>query len=404
MSEGEEILIGGGGIGGLSAALLIARRGRPVRVLERAPEAGEIGYGIQIGPNGFAMLKRMGVVEALESSCFYPEALVLVDAHDCRELSRIDLGATFRKRYGHPYFLVHRRDLHGVLRAACDAHPLITIESGRNEIIGHCQADGVVVVDCANGKSFRAAALVGAEGQHSPTRAQLAGGLRLRATGHVVYRGLVPTDEVDEPDYLNSMVIYCGEKVHLVQYRLRGGVVMNNVATFESPAFARGETEYGSSEELRAAVAQCDARVARKLRYFSMERRWQLHDADPLDNWSSGNVTLLGDAAHPTLQYLAQGAIMAMEDAAVLADEISRNGVDYSRAFLAYQHRRMNRTARVVLTARLFGEIIHAGGGARLLRNELALRRSPVEPWEVDWLYRGITSELSKDLAEAARQ
>jgi salicylate hydroxylase len=130
--------------------------------------------------------------------------------------------------------------------------------------------------------------------------------------------------------------------------------------------------------------------VRDNLRYVSRERNWVLHDREPATNWTLGSVTLLGDAAHPTLQYLAQGAQMAIEDGVVLAEKVAAAGEDYNRAFMAYQRERMNRTARVVLSSRFFGEWFHVGGGARELRNELALRRDADNPWEADWLYKGI--------------
>jgi 2-polyprenyl-6-methoxyphenol hydroxylase-like FAD-dependent oxidoreductase len=384
------IIVAGGGIGGLSAAILLAKKGRRVIVLEKTPEIGEIGYGIQIGPNGCAMLRRMGIFDALQPSCFYPDALVMVDAISAQEITRIDLGESFRERYKNPYLVVHRRDLQAALKQACLDHSKVQLEEGKKDVLRFDQIDGYVVVHCADGSSYEGAALVGAEGKHSPTRSQIVGGPRLRATGHVVYRGLVPTEQIDDKKYLNSMVIYVGPGVHLVQYRLRGGTVMNNVATFESPAFRRGEKKYGSPEELAERFEPCAPEVKEKLRYFAFERNWVLDDGDPLENWSQGNATLLGDAAHATLQYLAQGAIMAMEDAAVLAEEVDIHSDDYQKAFLAYQGRRLNRTARVVLSARLFGEICHAAQGARLLRNELLSSRLPDQPWESDWLYHGI--------------
>ncbi|MES2536791.1 MAG: FAD-dependent monooxygenase [Pseudomonadota bacterium] len=390
------IIVAGGGIGGLSAAVLLAKKGRRVIVLEKAPEIGEIGYGIQIGPNGCAMLRRMGIFDTLEPSCFYPDALVMVDAISAQEITRIDLGDSFRARYKNPYMVVHRRDLQAALKQACLEHGSVQLEEGKKDVVRFEQLDGHVVVHCADGSSYEGAALVGAEGKHSPTRSQIIGAPRLRPTGHVVYRGLVPTEQIDDKKYLNSMVIYCGPGVHLVQYRLRGGAMMNNVATFESAAFKRGEQDFGSPEELAECFAPCAPEIKDKLRYFALDRKWALDDGESLENWSDGNVTLLGDAAHATLQYLAQGAIMAMEDAAVLAEEIEIHNDDYRKAFVAYQDRRLNRTARVVLTARFFGEVCHAAGGARLLRNELASRRLPDQPWEADWLYHGI--ELDKHL------
>jgi salicylate hydroxylase len=176
----------------------------------------------------------------------------------------------------------------------------------------------------------------------------------------------------------------------MVQYRLEGGAVMNNVATICSRRIRKGEANPGAPDELEEIFARCHPTVRDNLRYVSRERNWVLHDRDSATNWSEGRVTLLGDAAHPTLQYLAQGAQMAIEDAVVLAEKVAAAGQDYARAFLAYQGERKNRTARVVQTSRFFGEILHADGGARELRNELARARDPDHPQEVDWLYKGI--------------
>jgi salicylate hydroxylase len=165
---------------------------------------------------------------------------------------------------------------------------------------------------------------------------------------------------------------------------------MNNVATIASRRFRRGAPDAGAPDELEEMFARCHAQVRDNLRYVSRERNWVLHDRDPATHWTRCRVTLLGDAAHPTLQYLAQGAQMAIEDAVVLAEKVAAAGDDFNRAFLAYQRERMNRSARVVLSSRFFGEWFHVDGGARELRNELARGRDPENPWEADWLYKGI--------------
>lgn len=383
------IIVAGAGIGGLAAALALARKGRQVLVLERAPEIGEIGYGIQMGPNGYAMLEQLGVEEPIQKHSFYPDALILGDAISGDELTRISLGDAFRSRYGRPYFVIHRRDLHGTLANACREYDQIVFEPGVKEVSGYEHLNGGVRVPCTDGTAYEGIALIGAEGLRSPTRDQLVNDGTPRVSGHVVYRGLVPTEEVIDRTHVNSMIIYGGHDMHLVQYRLRGGTVMNNVATFVSPRFKKGEKEFGQPDELFAAFEQCAPKVRDMLRYVSTEKKWILHDRDPVTKWTDRNVTLLGDSAHPTLQYLAQGAVMAMEDAVILAREVNRHGEDYHAAFLAYEALRMNRSARVVLSSRFFGEVIHAGGGARLLRNELLSRRSPDDPWEIDWLYHG---------------
>lgn len=384
-------IIAGGGIGGLCAALALTRKGFPVKVLERAPEVGEIGYGIQIAPNGHAILDRLGVMERLESQAFYPDALVLVDAVDAKEISRIDLGASFQERYKYRYFVVHRRDLHAALMEACREQDNFCFEEG--EVDSYQNHADSVTVTCVNGKSFRGRAMIGVEGLRSKTRARIVDDGGPRNTGHVVYRGLVPIEDIADQQYINSMVMYAGPGCHLVQYRLRGGTVMNNVATFESPAFKRWEHDYGGIDEFKTAYLRCSPKVQDLLKYFSLDKNWLLHDLRPAGNWTDGNVTLLGDAAHATLQYLAQGAIMAMEDSVVLAEALERQPADVNAAFIDYQSRRLNRTARVVTTARLFGSIMHACDGERLLRNELARNRDTRIPWELDWLYRGIEIE-----------
>jgi salicylate hydroxylase len=383
------ILIAGGGIGGLSAALALARKGRRVRVLEKAPEFGEIGYGIQMGPNVSRMLDRLGLLQALEPHAVFPDALILVDALDNRELTRIALGNKFLERYQYRYFVIHRRDLHGAILDACRQHGEISLEASRG-MTGFEQRADSVIVRCENGAEYEGAALIGADGLWSPTRAMIVNDGAPRVAGHVTYRGVVPTGEIIDRSRLDSMTIWVGPDLHLVQYRLRGGAVMNNVATVSSRRFRRGEKEFGGLDELDEVISRADPRAREMLRYISRDRNWVLHDREPVTNWTAGRATLLGDAAHPTLQYLAQGANMAIEDAVVLAEKVAAAGGDYHRAFLAYQGERMNRTARVVLSSRFFGAYFHVDGGTRELRNELARRRDPENSWEIDWLYRGI--------------
>ena len=385
----KEILIAGGGIGGLAAALALARKGRRVRVLEKAAEFGEIGYGIQMGPNVARMLDRLGVLKALEETSVFPHALIFADAVTNEELTRISTGKSFVARYGYRYFVIHRRDLHGGLLDACRRHDEIVLEPSRG-VTGFSQEADLVEVQCENGATYEGAALVGADGLWSPTRQAVLGDGAPRQAGHFVYRGVVPDAEVTDRSRIDAMTIWGGPDLHLVQYRLRGGTVMNNVATIASRRFRRGEPDAGAPDELEAMFARCHAQVRDNLRYVSRERHWVLHDREPVTNWTRGRVTLLGDAAHPTLQYLAQGAQMAIEDGVVLAEKVAAAGEDFNRAFLAYQRERMNRTARVVLSSRFFGEWFHVDGGARALRNELARKRDPADPWEADWLYKGI--------------
>jgi 3-hydroxybenzoate 6-monooxygenase len=387
----DEILVIGGGIGGMAAALALARKGRKVRVLEKAPEFGEIGYGIQVGPNAYFMLEHLDVMKDIEPTAFYPSALRMMDAISGDEVARIDLGAWFRERFGRPYFVVHRRDLHGSLWEACKRHDRITLETSKGLASFAEEADRVVVT-CEDGSQYDGQAVVAADGLRSVARAAIVGDGAPRVAGHVAYRGVVPIDRIANKEHQDSMVIWVGHNLHLVQYRLRGGTVMNNVAVIESEKFKRGEKDWGGPDELRATFAQTVPRVQEMLaNYVGTDRNWILHDREPISNWTRGRVTLLGDAAHPTLQYLAQGACMAIEDACVLAEKVgTSSSVDFNAAFLAYQRERYLRCARVVLTARVFGGICHAGGTARELRNEIASRHTPTTVFEYDWLYKKI--------------
>ena len=385
----REIIIAGGGIGGLSAALALARKGRRVRVLEKAAEFGEIGYGIQMGPNVAKMLDRLGILEAIEAHAFFPDALIFADALDNRELTRIAVGKFFRQRYGYRYFVIHRRDLHGEILKACRTHGEIALETSRG-LASFEQRGGAVLVRCDDGAEYEGAALIGADGLWSPTRKAVIGDGAPRVAGHFVYRGVVPMEQITDRSRADAMTIWGGPDLHLVQYRLRGGTVMNNVATVVSRRFRRRETDAGTPDELEEIFARTDPHVRDILRYVSRERNWVLHDRDPVTNWTKGCVTLLGDAAHPTLQYLAQGAQMAIEDAVVLAEKVAAAGENLEAAFLSYQSERMNRSARVVLSSRFFGEVLHADSGARELRNEMLRRRSPEDFGEFDWLYKGI--------------
>jgi len=387
--SGREILIAGGGIGGLAAALALAQKGRRVRVLEKAAEFGEIGYGIQMGPNVARMLERLGVLKSLEPASFFPEALIFADALTNEEISRISLGKAFVARYKFRYFVIHRRDLLGGLLDACKRREeIVLLPSHGLKTFG--KKKDTILVTCDNGAEFEGAALIGADGLWSPTRQAVVGDGAPRMAGHYVYRGVVPTEQVVDKGRIDTMTIWGGPDLHMVQYRLQGGAVMNNVATICSRRIRRGEPDPGAPDELEEIFARTHPGVRNNLRYVSRERNWVLHDRDPATHWTNGRVTLLGDAAHPTLQYLAQGAQMAIEDGVVLAEKVAAAGEDYNRAFMAYQRERMNRTARVVLSSRFFGEYIHVDGGARELRNELARGRDPDNPWEVDWLYKGI--------------
>jgi salicylate hydroxylase len=385
-----EILIIGGGIGGVATALALARRGMRSRVFEKAPEFGEIGYGIQQGPNAYRMLEWLGVMKDLEPQAVFTKNLILIDALTDRELTRISCGEPFRRHFRAPYTVVHRRDLHGALLEACRKREEIALHTSK-ELAGFTDRGKSVVARFADGSEYEGWAMIGADGLRSRVREILIGDGPPQPVGHVSYRGVVPVDQVKDQSHFDDMVIRIGPNLHLVQYRLRGGTVMNNVATVVSGRFARGERQnFGGPDELAEVFSQTTPHVQEMLGYVGKDKNWVLYDREPRPGWTRGNVALLGDAAHPTLQYLAQGACMAIEDAVVLSGRLEKAGSEVNAALQAYEKERYLRTARVTITSRIFGDIIHANGGARDLRNHLLAQRTPETFWEVDWLYRGI--------------
>ena len=389
-ANSKEILIAGGGIGGLATALALAKRGLRARVMERAPEFSEIGYGIQLGPNAYRMLDFLGVAKEVEETAVHPEFLVLIDALTDKELTRISCGETFKARYGAAYMVVHRRDLHGALLKACQAEEAISLNTSK-ELVSFADHGNAVSAKFADGTEYECDVLIGADGLRSKVREVIVADGAPRVSGHVTYRGVVPIDQVEDKTHFNNMTIWVGPDLHLVQYRLRGGTVLNNVATVVSNKFRQGNTtDFGGPDELQEVFSHTTPKVREMLSYIGTDKNWVLHDRDPVPNWTRGNVAVLGDAAHPTLQYLAQGACMAIEDGVVLSKQLAGAGGDYSAALSAYRDARYLRTARVQLTSRIFGDIIHTRGGARDLRNHLMAQRTPETFTEVDWLYRGI--------------
>ena len=386
MSKSEVIIVGGG-IAGLASALALERLGLGVVVLEQAEEFREIGAGIQLGPNGLRMLGRLGVLDALDALTVRPERLVVMDGVSAEEVTRIETGEAFTARFGFPYTLVHRADLHRVLLDACRARPGIELRPGVT-MSGFDLLDGGAVEVETSAGTVRAAALIGADGLWSRTRAAILGDGPPIVSGHIAYRAVLPASAI-EPQYRhNTMTLWAGPRNHLVQYSLRGGELFNLVAVFHSDRYVEGWDRTGDPEELKARFTEnCDT-VQRLLAKVETWRMWVLCDREPARDWSRGGVVLVGDAAHPMLQYLAQGAGMSLEDAVVLADCVEAAGFDMPAAFRDFSERRYRRTARCQIMARIYGGFYHAGGVSRELRNEFLAGRSPVDSVEsLAWLY-----------------
>ena len=391
----QPVIIVGGGIGGLSAALALERKGIPSQVVEQAPEFKEIGAGIQLGPNVFRMFEVLGLTAAINALAVFPNNLIMLDSVTGEEVTRIPLGDAFRKKFTYPYALIHRADLHKVLLAACQKSAHIRLDAAQKIVAVDETANGIVA-RTESGKDYRGAALIGADGLWSTIRQMVVGDGKPNVAGHITYRAVLPTSEMPEQWRWLDMVLWAGEKVHLVHYPLRTGELFNLVAVFHSNRYEEGWDSYGDPAELHERFAKTCEPVRTLLNKIESWRMWVLCDRPPIKDWSKGRITLLGDAAHPMLQYLAQGAGMSIEDAVCLADRVVAAGGDYAAAFLAYQQARYLRTGRVQIMARVYGEFYHAAGVAKELRNMMLSSRSAEDAMDgMAWLY-GEQKELTR--------
>jgi len=386
MTQALPVIVSGGGIGGLAAALALVRQGFNVKVLEQAPEIGEIGAGIQLGPNAFHAFDALGIGEKARGRAVYTDEMVMHDAVDGALVGRIPTGEAFIKRFGNPYAVIHRVDVHkSLLEGAQETGRVEFLTSTRGTRVEQ-DADSVTVVD-QHGAAHRGQALVGADGVKSVVREQYVGD-PARVTGHVVYRAVV--DKKDFPVDLqwNAAAIWVGPNCHLVHYPLRGGEQYNVVVTFHSRQQEEWGVTDGSKEEVQSYFQGICPQARQLIDLPKTWKRWATADREPIGQWSFGRATLLGDAAHPTTQYMAQGACMAMEDAVTLGEALRLHNNDWSQALALYQHSRVARTARIVLSSREMGRIYHAKGVERLVRNDLWKGRTPERFYDaMEWLY-----------------
>ncbi len=401
----KDILIVGGGIGGLTAALALGQHGYRVRVLEAASEFGAIGYGIQLGPNVFHMFERLGLSEAVLRTSIVPRALVMLDALDGHEVACIPTGESFEARFKYPYIVLHRIDLHHVLLDACKALSAIELMPSTAAVSFEDLGERVRVRS-KDGRTFEAAAVIGADGLGSATRAQMLEEGAPHFIGYVAHRTIVPMERVPAGVRRDDVVLWGGPGFHIVHYPLRQKTLFNIVAVFRTTTYAEKGDLAGHRAEVERTYRDSQPAMKSLLAMMDLERRWAISDRDPIRHWHRSRVVLLGDAAHPTIQSLAQGACMAIEDAVCLAELIHAAQGDFATAFRRYTSARLLRTARVQLESRALWPFYHAEGIARDVRNVTTAQWSEDHMFRcLAWLYDGFAlpaeGEESQQRAQA---
>ncbi len=399
MTEGDRplALVAGGGIGGLAAGIACARAGFEVQVVERAAAFAPIGAGIQLGPNATRVLHGWGLKRPLSAIASFPDRLVVHQAHGGRTLGDLPLGQRAIERYGAPYATVHRGDLHGLLLDAFQALPRANVHLGQ-QIDAFTQDETGVAIPSghSDADAQRAALLVGADGLWSVVRERLLADGPPQTVGHVAYRALVRQSDLPESVRSRNQVdVWLGRRLHVVAYPVRGGAWCNVVGIVHRPHDRMPDTRRGWDEAtdatgLLAAIGDCSQTLDALIRAVPTWRLWMLHDRAPMRSAGEhgrGRVVLIGDAAHPMRPYLAQGAGMAIEDAAMLEAVLTGIGnTDIAAALRRLAEQRWQRNARVQARARRNSDIFHASGPTAAGR-DLAMRVLGARLLDLPWLY-----------------
>jgi salicylate hydroxylase len=394
----KQALIAGGGIGGLAAALAATRAGWDVRLLERASAFSEVGAGIQLGPNVVKVLHGWGLADALQAVAAFPERLQVRSAVSGQLLGELPLGAAMVQRYGAPYLSIHRADLHGLLLQAVQQQVDVKLHLSR-PLQSFSQTAQAVTVQADDGPSIEGDALIGADGIWSTVRQELLGDGLPRRTGHLAYRALVRQSDLPELLRSRQITAWLGPRMHVVQYPVRGGEFLNVVAIVHGEVAAEADLwdHSANAADLASATAGCCAALREVMAAIEGWRLWVLHDRAPMQGahqHAVGRVALLGDAAHPMRPYLAQGAGMAIEDAAELGHALAQAldpALDVPTMLQRYALNRWQRNARVQARALRNGQIFHADGVIRWGR-DLAMKAMGERLLDMPWLYGGVAS------------
>lgn len=391
MTTSMRVGIVGAGIGGVALARALHQRGIEAHLFERAAAFGEIGAGVQMTPNAAKVLKALGVGEGLARIGFLPNAMVGRNWEDARELFRTPLREVCPRLFGADFWHVHRADLHAIL---CEGLPADRVRFNVS-CTGVTQRGERAVAHFSDGSEFEADLIVGADGIHSVVRDATWGKSDARFTGHMCWRALVPVEQHPLPFVSPDASFWMGPKAHIVTYYVKGGAAVNIVAVNESPTWvAESWTEPSTREELLSAYEGWHENIVRLFERTDKQQifKWGLFDRDPMDRWSKGRVTLLGDAAHPMLPFLSQGAAMAIEDAYVLATALAHFGADNDAALDAYEAERRPRTARVQLEARERGRTYHLASPEEQKQRDLAFQQAQAQNpnavgIKAEWVY-----------------
>ena len=387
MAKHPPVLIAGGGIGGLAAAIALAQAGFATRVLERSAFSEESGAGIQLGPNATRILARLGVLDAIAPSSVKPEAILLYDGITGRQLTSVPLGRHAKDRYGAPYLTLHRADLHAGLRSVASTLDAVALTPGF-EVAGVENREGAIAVAGTDGALVEGTGLIGADGLWSTLRRTIAPEARLHFSGATAFRTVLSREGVP-PSFDASVVgLWLGPRAHLVHYPVRSGDYLNVVAVVDGGNAAQGWNQPADIAALQAGFTRWCKDSKLLLEQAETWRSWSLYSLAPLRHWSRGPITLLGDAAHPVLPYLAQGAALAIEDAAALVACLAANRADITAGFRAYEAARQSRAARLQRISQRFGSLYHLRGPLRCVRNFLLRRReAKAALGRFDWLY-----------------
>jgi salicylate hydroxylase len=381
------VAIAGGGIGGLACALALARHGFRSLVLEQAPAFGEVGVGLHVAPNALSVLDALAVGAAAKKNALMIERLLMMDAITGEEVANIPCDARFEQRFGNPYAVAHRAHIHGPLLDACRAHPLIALRTD-SKVTGFAPDGPGIAVTLEFGESIAAAALVGADGVYSNVRKQILNDGDPLPAGALIFRATIPAAKMPKDLQHPYPTFWSGPDWHMIYYPISDWTTFNlgcTVLTGQSTLLEAEEFEPDVVLPLFPHGCETPMRVIRIPQRF---RRFVIVHREPVENWTTGPATLLGDAAHPMVQYIAQGAAMALEDAICLGNTANECDGDFARAFQRYQDIRIVRTARVQISSLMMSKLNHAKGVERLVRNSLFQGRTAEEFYDrLAWLY-----------------